>query len=66
MKLTPVIHYQGLCHTCQQGYYYPGGDCQAGPDDKRELACASPKHAFGRGRGQGRGGGVAVSTPPNP
>jgi hypothetical protein len=40
MILIPFISYQGFCHVCQMGYYYPGGDCMAPPEDERPLKCA--------------------------
>lgn len=39
MTLFPLIYYQGLCHKCQKGFYYPGGDRFAKSEDKRELKC---------------------------
>lgn len=32
--------FQGVCHRCQQGYYYPAGDVVAQPEDSRRLQCA--------------------------
>ncbi len=34
------FHYQGLCHICQEGFFYPGGDCKTSPQDERHLQCA--------------------------
>jgi len=39
MRLHRIIHYQGICHKCQNGFYYPDGDRFAKPDDKRKLKC---------------------------
>jgi len=41
MKVYPKIFYQGICHSCQRGYYYPAGDRFAKPDDKRKLKCVA-------------------------
>lgn len=30
---------QCVCHSCQRGYCYPGGDVTAKPDDVRPLQC---------------------------
>lgn len=38
--LKGLAFYQGICHNCQMGYYYPGGDAHARIEDSRPLKCA--------------------------
>jgi predicted amidophosphoribosyltransferase len=42
--LKGLATYQGFCHSCQKGYYYPAGDCMAEPSDSRALKCALCKY----------------------
>lgn len=38
-KVYHYICYQGVCHKCQEGYYYPNGDIKEGVGSKKELKC---------------------------
>lgn len=39
-ELIRLASYQGFCHKCQRGYYYPDGDCNKKRIDEGTLKCA--------------------------
>ena len=39
-SVVTYISYQGICHKCEYGYYYPGGNSKLKPDDIQKLSCS--------------------------